>query len=410
MNKTYGSGLNTLGVILTLCGIFCMSVVKILLNENVSSLSILVVIVSLIMMVNIRTFTETRFKDVPASIWAIFIYSCASIFFSLFSDISPMTSGQGACYQLVYLAQIVLLVCCFNNVDEGRFIKFFFILMLSIGSICFVLLLHQSLETGELYFNYIVNAKGEDVVSREATASLGYYMFLSALWYKKDSPVIKFLRIVLAGMACFIILCSNRRTIYLAIIANIAFYIYCFNFTKIYDKKKVLKYLIVVLIALLVCFAVYIFDDSIRNGVNYAVESLFNSILTYLGISKTDQSAMYRSRKMDIYPDMFFTKSTVLQLLFGRGYMDIWFDVPFFQAFWDFGLLGGLFYCILQYVVPLPYLFNRKGGPMMKFSQCLVIHSLICSLVNGFPYGVFFPMVLMILCGTSEKKQKLKKQ
>lgn len=168
MNKTYGSGLNTLGVILTLCGIFCMSVVKILLNENVSSLSILVVIVSLIMMVNIRTFTETRFKDVPASIWAIFIYSCASIFFSLFSDISPMTSGQGACYQLVYLAQIVLLVCCFNNVDEGRFIKFFFILMLSIGSICFVLLLHQSLETGELYFNYIVNAKGEDVVSREA--------------------------------------------------------------------------------------------------------------------------------------------------------------------------------------------------------------------------------------------------
>ena len=48
-----------------------------------------------------------------------------------------------------------------------------------------------------------------------------------------------------------------------------------------------------------------------------------------------------------------------LEYLFGKGYAYRQIDLPYFEAFVDLGMFGGIFYLILQLILPIKFILIK---------------------------------------------------
>ena len=102
----------------------------------------------------------------------------------------------------------------------------------------------------------------------------------------------------------------------------------------------------------------------------------------------------------------YFYNSNVKQILFGRGYMTTWVDMPFIQAFWDFGALGGITFAGCGFIIPANYLLKKAKTQGCRAAQYLALKTMADSVASGYPYGCFFNIVLMIVMFKAEEEDK----
>ena len=122
---------------------------------------------------------------------------------------------------------------------------------------------------------------------------------------------------------------------------------------------------------------------------------MINGLKTYLGNERSDMSAGYRRSRIESIPNEYWNNSTLIQFVFGRGYNTDWLDIPYLQAFWDLGLIGGIWFLYIQGIAPLKHVFKRPSNPAVEFAQYYTIFRLVQNFSNGTPYGNFLPVIML---------------
>lgn len=158
--------------------------------------------------------------------------------------------------------------------------------------------------------------------------------------------------------------------------------------------RFVLKYLILASVLLSV---LYFQIGYVKEMVDNLFFNLTRGILTLFGDNSLgiDESTIYRNTVMR---NIFQEDSSFLELLFGHGYYTMYIDIPMFQAFYDFGIFGILYFILLGYN-PARYIIknNTAKAPVMMvllFSIQYLLDQVYC----GLPYFFFqfMPIILLV--------------
>lgn len=378
-----------------------MGIVKGLIGINARILSTLIVIVSVALLAK---GSKLGYINVPnEEVGTIFLYSIVSLVLAVFSRFPLMQTGYGFVYQAASFAQIFLLwnIDSENDLDYYVEIGFWFC-----GVFCFILLLLLVEKTGgTLFLNGFESEDGEYLFNRSTIGSLGFKSFVMALAFKSNSKVKTQFRSVFLLVSIVVVIASTRRGIYLATIAScLLHYRNCRAVGRGIDVDRTLKKIIFRTMCIAAFVLLYSRSTFVQDTLGHAVERLVDGIRTFLGLENSDLAASMRTSKADYVIDQYLYHSTPLQVLFGRGYMTTWVDMPFLQAFWDLGLVGGITFAVIQFLIPLKYMKQKTDCQGMRAAQYLACMSIADGIASGYPYGRFFNAVLLVTIDTARRQ------
>lgn len=151
------------------------------------------------------------------------------------------------------------------------------------------------------------------------------------------------------------------------------------------------------LFATTIFLIVYFQIDYVREMVDNLLFNFTRGVLTLFGDNSfgEDQSTIYRHTVMRKISQ---TETSIGELLFGHGYYTIYIDIPMFQAFYDFGIFGILYFIILGYM-PAKYTlkYNTTKVPVMII-LLFAVQYLFDQAYCGLPYYFFqfMPIILLV--------------
>lgn len=390
-----------IGIVLALTGISCMAMVKALLGSNIRALSVIVVVLSLILMARGQSLRYIKAPKIDVT--CIFLYSIITLFLSLISNVDFMEVEYGFIYQSVYFLQIVLLWNICRDIDTDYIVKFGFWFTGIFCAISLVLLVRYA-AGGLLFYNSYFSSSGEYIFKRSATGTLSFMTFVFAMSYNPKNRINKTIRYFFLIIATIVVVYSTRRSVYAAFILCI---ILKFrndgNELKRISFNKVIKSVLLTIIFISAIIIAYRNSLEVRQTFDKVWISFINGLRTILRVDTSDMAASMRANTASEVIYQYFNNSTLLQMLFGRGYMTTYVDMPFIQAFWDMGFVGGISFCILQFVVPIKYLVHRPRNSAVEVAQYIASFSIVNGFISNTPYGHFFNVVFLItLCDFEE--------
>ncbi len=379
------------GLALSICGVSIGGLVKVAIGINVSWISILIILISLCALINWHGIEN--FNRVSKNTFFIYVYTVYTLLLAFMSNTGMMDGTVGLVYQLAYFLQIILLWGIDNDFNLSLFIKYaFWIFGFSTIFAFLVINIHGFSEgIGAL----LARTDDASAVSRATTGFIAFCGFISALVYQPNSQTGKVARITFVVMSIIVEVISSRRSVLIVLLFVILLHFFTGPKINRINRKRFFTALGALVILTVALIIIYRSNADIRNSVNRTFTQLVNGVNTYLGRSNSDMAASYRRRRIDTIPDEFFNQSSFVQIVFGRGYNTDWLDIPFMQAFWDLGLLGGIFFMFIQGIIPLRYALMRIDEPAIKFAQYYTLLRIVQNFSNGTPYGNFFPIVML---------------
>ena len=378
-----------------------MGIVKGLIGTNARILSTLIVILSVVLLARGSRLGYITVPNEPVGI--IFLYSIVSLILALFSGFSLMQTGYGFVYQAASFMQIFLLwnIDFDNDMDYYAEIGFWFC-----GVFCLIMLILLLKKTGgSLFVNGFESENGEYLFNRSTIGSIGFKSFVMSLAFKPNSKGKTLLRRIFLLVSLVVVIASTRRGIYLATISScVLHYRNCRSMDKGMDVDRMLKKVVFGAICIAAFLLLYSRSSFMQDTLGHAGEMLVNGIRTFLGIDNSDLAAAMRTSKAEYIIDQILHHSTPKQVLLGRGYMTTWVDMPFVQAFWDLGLMGGITFAVIQFVIPLKYMLKKTDSQGLRAAQYLAFMSIADGIASGYPYGRFFNAVLLITIDTARRQ------
>lgn len=392
---------------LAIAGISSMGIVKGLIGSNARILSTLVVILSVALLAKGSKFGSIAVPT--ADIGIIFLYSSVTLILALFSRIPLMQNGYGFIYQAANFMQILLLW----NFDLENDMDYYVELGAWFCGVFCIITLGLVLKNsgGSLFVNSIESEEGEFLFNRSTIGSIGFKSFVMALAYKPESRTKIRMRLIFLFFSIAVIVASTRRGVYLAAIASCLLHFRnCRTAYNYIDMDKALKKVILSVVCVVIFLVIYSKSTFLQDVLGRAGESLVNGIRTFLGLEDSDMAASMRVSTSSRVIEQYLHNSTPMQTLLGRGYMTTWVDMPFIQAFWDLGLVGGIAFGVIQFIIPLKYLLKKTESQGMRAAQYFTIMSIVEGIASGYPYGRFFNSVLMITIDTAREQNSYNQQ
>lgn len=407
MLKNKSEQRHSVGIVLCICGVSIGGLIKVALGVNFSWISTLIIIISTFALVDIKR--AYMYSLIPKSLVPIYLYSVGTILLAFINGTPFTGSNVSILYQLVYLLQIILLLGVREEYDSEDFSrKAFWILGFSS---LFAIILINVKDFG-VGFGLLLSSTDEtSAVSRATTAFIAYYSICASIVFKPRKIGESIARTVFILISCLVLIMSSRRSTLIALVIVLGFRLRNNSvFKNINVHKAVQKVLIFILLSAVVVILLRT-NDLIVEAMDRAWNSTVNGFQTYLGIEDNDMSAAYRRARIESIPYEYFNDSSFLQIIFGRGYNTDWLDIPFMQAFWDLGLVGGIWFIFIQGIIPIRHIFRKPQNAAIEFAQYYSIFRIIQNFSNGTPYGTFFPIVLLYVfemaVNTSGQKKEI---
>lgn len=390
----------SIGIVFALVGISCMAMVKALLGSNIRSLSFIVAGLSVVLM---AIGQDLRYvKAGNRDMILVFVYIITTLIMSLFSGIDIMQVEYGFIYQLVYFLQIYLLWNVRRDLSLSFVVEFGFWLTGLFCTIALVLLFRFSMG-GLLFYNSYLSSSGEYIFNRSATGNLSYMTLVFSLSYKPQNKVETIFRQLFLAISILVIAFSTRRSVYAAVILTIIIKIKNDAvFIKRMDRKKFIRNIVALCIFIVAFYLAYRSSENIRITIEKVWESFISGLFTITGRESTDMAASMRATTSSAVIDQYLNHSTIIEYLFGRGYMETYVDMPFIQAFWDMGLLGGIVFFIIQFIIPIKYILKKPRTQAFTAAQYIAAFSVVNGVISSTPYGHLFNMVIVIVMSEVE--------
>lgn len=383
-----------------------MGIVKGLLDTNLRILSTLIVILSVVLLAK---GSKLGYIEMPTEdAGCIFAYGILTLVLAFCSGIPLMANPYGFIYQAAAFMQLFMLWNIDFDSDPDYYVEIGFWLCGVFCLIAFALLLKKT--GGALFAPNILSEDGEYLFSRATIGEIGFKTFVLVLAYQPQTYWKTMARRAFLIVAITVLIASTRRGGYVgAIVACILHYRNCRKHSGEYDLDKMIKKVLSVVFCIGLILVLYANNSFVRDAFGQAGDSFINGIRTFLGLENSDAAAAMRTSSAKRVIDQYLHNSTAKQVLLGRGFMTTWVDVPIVQAFWDLGLLGGIFFAIIQFIIPARYLAHKAETQGMQAAQYLTAMSMLEGIMSGFPYGKSFACLLLIkICTAHELEERRK--
>lgn len=391
----------SLGIVLCICGISIGGLIKLAMGVNYSWLSLFIILLSLILLIDFGHIASLRY--LPRSIISIFLYSIYTITLAIWGGAPFSGNTVSIVYQIVYFIQIVLIFGLSEELDSESFLQMAF-WVIGVSAVATIILINIK-GFGVGYGILLSKTDDTSAVSRATTGFIAYYGLCAAMTYKPRNRVEQIAKILFFFVSLVVLIMSSRRSTILAFIIIVVLYYRNHGKENAVDRRKVIKTALFVVLAIGIMLIALRTNSTLQSAFDRAWNSLINGFQTYLGNESTDMSAGYRRVRIESIPDEYLNHSTVLQFVFGRGYNTDWLDIPFLQAFWDLGLIGGIWFLFIQGFLPLRHVVKKPENSAIEFAQYFVVLRLVQNFANGTPYGNFLPIILLY---TFERTSALK--
>lgn len=393
------------GIVMCICGVSIGGLIKLAMGVNYSWISTLIIMISTLALVDIKR--APIYSLVPNSLLFIYLYSIATILLACFNGIPFIGNNVSILYQLVYFLQIVLLLGIRGGYDAEDFSrKAFWIL----GVSSFLALILINVKGFGVGFGVLLSRTDEtNAVSRATTGFIAYYGICASLVFIPRKIVESIAKFVFLLSSLIVLIMSSRRSSLVALILILILRLKNNRGLKKLNIQKVIKILLVFILMGISAIVLIRTNETIAQAIDHAWELMIKGFRTYLGIEKNDMSVGYRRARIESIPHEYFNNSSVFQFIFGRGYNTDWLDIPFMQAFWDMGMVGGIWFLFLQGIEPIRHVLRKPQNAAVEFAQYYTVFRIVQNFSNGTPYGTFFPIVLLYVfemaAKTSDRKE-----
>ncbi len=398
------------GIALEIMGINTAAVLKLLIGSSTNILSIMVMLLALLLMINYGR--GMRFYGINAAAGVIFAYSVFTIILSVVAKYkgTELPGQFEPVYQVFYLLEILALWNNNERLNSKRVLKTLYYLSVVLSVAYLILILLYMVKTGNVFFNTLgTDSEGKGVVTRASPAKVAFITFAATITYREyiKNRLEKIANDGALAVSTILLIISTRRSVYIMFIAMLIMLMWDKGLLKKYvdlRKFKLIVYSVVAVVAVAALAAIA--SPKVYNVLENVFNFFINGIKTYLGTSKKeDMAASIRMGSLDEVKENYFHNSSISEILFGRGYMTKWVDIPIAQAIYDLGAIGGLFYIIAGVIVPIKYVLKKQTEPILIFAQCLVLQIIFNNVSSGCPYGVFLPTIFMVLLAKREKEK-----
>ncbi len=395
MSTSRKSIYSSIGIVLAIVGISCMAMVKALLGSNVRSLSFIVSGLSVFFLAIGQDFRHLKASN--KGMLLVLLYNFVTLALCLFSSVDYMEVEYGLVYQLVYFIQIYLLWNVSRNDDFSFIVDFGFWVTGIFCTIALILLFRYS-GGGLLFYNHYLSSSGEFIFNRSATGTLSYMAFVFSLAHVSKNSVEKVFRQLFILVSIVVILFSTRRSVYAGVLFALVIKIKNDGFGfKSLDRNKLIKNILSFIFLIGLFYIAYRSTENVRLTIEKAWNSFTNGFFTIIGRESSDMAATMRATTSKSVLDQYLNHSTLGEFIFGRGYMTTYVDMPFIQAFWDMGLVGGIVFFIIQFIIPLKYILKKPNSQAFTAAQYIAAYSIVNGLISNTPYGHLFNMVIVIV-------------
>lgn len=363
---------------------------------------------SLLLIPNWKNLASWRLPTMSTNMRIVMAFLILCVFYAIFF---PAYSAKGADYIKKYVLFYICyaIIFCIElgtiqkyDIDFHRIIKFSWIISI-VTTLCSLYCIRKGV--------YDVNGLRtvEDTVLSSLTMGYGGVVgFICSLYLPTGKSSLKKIISVSSAVLCFVVVaCIGKRTPFL--ICLFVFFFYLKNFNPLRSKKTALG-----LMAMLILIGLYV--------ILIPTEDLFNRIDTVYqrssaGIvdmakgtttSGTAASARYHARIW--FFDLFATKYTLVDAIFGCGFMKSWLDIPTLQIYLDMGIVGFIVYNFYVVIFPLYAMFKRKfqKNKDVLFAAALCTYSVFATLNSGHPYNPQKWLPCLFLLFTINYFRKLK--
>lgn len=393
----------SIGLVWCICGISIGGLVKLAFGTNFSWISASIILLSTIAIVDFRGIV--RPDHIPGVVLSIYLYSFYSLALALVKGIPFSGSNVSILYQTVYLLQIILLFALQPDFSHDLFVKTAFWVIGLASVFALVLINIKGFTVG---YGILLSGTDEtNVVSRATTGFIAFYGVCSSLVFCPKKRVEYVIRVIFIVTSLILLFMSSRRSTLIAVVVVVLLRLRNISMLERINSKRLLRGLAITAMIIAIGVIVIKTNATISDAIVHAWRSLANGFRTYLGIENADRSVAYRWASIESIPYEYFNNSTFIQFVFGRGYNTDWLDIPYLQAFWDLGLVGGIWYFYLQAFTPIKMIMHKPANAGIEFAQYYVVLRIIQNFSNGTPYGTFFPIVLLYVFEMLSKKSDL---
>lgn len=400
------SGVNhnfEIGIILSLVGTQISCVIMEFFGSFSFDLTNLVFLISLLLVADYHSLLKLDLK-INKGMILVLGYNLYALIGAIIAGEGFFTQNQGIIYTLYVILFLLLVGTNKKDIDEDFFISAAWWIT-GTGSI----LLMWSLTDGFSNISptgFTWTSEGSD---RLTLSVLPFVNLVTLLLYKGKSQFSVLIKIIFAVVDIYLMTVCSRRGL---MVAYILILIYHF-WTAIKGHltvARIVSFFRAALLILVVCIVIYhTFSDAGQMVSDY-MERLALGISTYFGNfgGGVDAAAVQRNNVLNTVPKEYLNSSWNI-ILFGNGYGTRQLDVPYLQAFTDLGLIGGIYYLIIELFYPLQMLTVRGDSKFLKFSQYIGIMTITYNLYSGVPYNhyKFVGIILMIFAVSRFKKSRI---
>ncbi len=379
-----------IGLLLALAGIQFSLIIKSIIGWSFDLTNIIFVL-SIILILDYKKLFSFELPLHGSWITASLGYNVYIALLALVSGASMWVSGYGVIYTLYTIVFILALMTNTREIDGE-----FFVTMTWAVTGIFSVLLFYLVTDGFTQFGGTIMTLSSGA-GRLSLSVIAFYYLCVMLLYHPQNIVLRILKVVIAIVAIYDVMACSRRGLMVALIIIFLYHLWQSTSLRI-DIQTVFR---VTGAVILVVFALWAasklipgFDDLLSGY----IDRLVMGVNTYFGNTSngTDAAAINRNININSFGKLFIN-GTILQQLFGHGYAYFWMDVPYLEAFIDLGVFGGIWYLIIQLIMPLKVIFRKTNDVALRFSQYFAIIAITYNLYSGLPYGQykFVPVIIL---------------
>ncbi len=396
MAKKHRIIIHDIGILLGLFGIPLASVI----NEYTArqyDMSSFFLAVSIIFMIDWKRLFYFQFR-IKTDLFFIFLFLIYNIVIEIIAGQNMTDQARGMIYTIFAIVLLVSAATQKRITDPLTFLRIAWIIL----GVFNVLLLYL-LSDHFTRFTLVGGSTLSYGADRLTLSKLAYgyliveLIFLRKKGYKNKLELIASL--LLFAVSIINALYCHRRSsiIYYAIILLLHFLYYdSYGISQKTRKslERLFKGTIILVCVILIIWQAY---PNVINRFADNFNSMTLAINTILGRGANDVSASTRNT---LRTDAIITlrESNILELIIGHGYMYEYLDFPLLQAILDMGFFG-LFYIIIQCILPLRYLRVKHTNAAERFFQYIAILFFFDNIFAGIPYGYgkYAPLIFLFL-------------
>ncbi len=387
----------SLGMVITLMGVGIASIIMEFLKLN-QSIAMIVMVVGIALLMTYKR----KISGGAARQWLpVIVYLSIAIVAGILSGYS-FIGGYAAVVYIAYCLALAIFMLAHKKEDYSAelFIEYGWWITGALNTILFPLLTQNF--TSFSVISYL--SQGSDRLTL-AQVSITYLIFFLA--HKSKNKAETVFQWVFAGVSIInILLCNVRRALLAYIIVLIIHFIRNADPKKLHKNIRPIVAAVIGIIALLFIFSRF---QILQDLFERLIETARSSVLGYFGkATGMYNSGTIRNNQITSLWNEYNTSFTFKDVLFGKGYMYKHIDFPYFQAFTDLGLIMGILYAYVQFILPIRIIVRKPLDSAQQFFQYFMITVILENFYSGTPYGFdkFIPLILLMFVSKGATRQK----